>query len=459
MQSVFTTAIAIAFFAVGIWAARKSLHRSILIGLAVGLVAGVLVALHNEPEVLRRTFLAPVAPVTDVVGGLLAPIVSATDIVGDIFIKALKLVIMPLIIATIVTGVVSVGDMRRLGRIGAKTLLYYATTTALAVTVGLVTVNVIQPGRGADLDLAEMDAATLAKVEANKNQDITAFVQRQLTSVLINPFKATAEGKVLPTIFFSLLLGAVIANIGPPGDPLAHLFASLSDVMMRMVEWILLLAPAGACALLATQVAGSGLGVLATLAKYMATVLTGLGIHAFVTLPLLLVFIGRMPIRQFTVGIRDAIALAFSTSSSSATLPVTMECVNKNLKVQPHVSSFVLPLGATINMDGTALYESIAVMFIAQAYGIDMTLGQQIIIFLTATVASIGAAGIPSAGLFMMVVVLEAVGLPLEGIGLILAVDRILDMCRTTINVVGDAVGTVIIDTSEGGGAARAAAA
>ena len=459
MHGFFTALIAFTLFAVGIWAARRNLHRSILIGLVAGLVAGVLAALHNEPEVLDGTWLAFVQPLTSTVGAPVAVMVAATDIVGDIFIMALKLVIIPLVVGTIVSGVVSVGDMRRLGRIGGKTLLYYCCTTALAVTVGLVTVNVIRPGIGADLELASMDTATLAKVEANKNQDLGEFVRRQLTSVLINPFKATAEGKVLPTIFFSLLLGAVIASSGPQGEPLALLFSSLSEVMMRMVGWILLLAPAGAFALLASQVAESGVSVLATLAKYMATVLTGLGIHAFVTLPLLLVVFGRVSIRRFTSGVRDAIVLAFSTSSSSATLPVTMECLTKNLHVQPHVSSFVLPLGATINMDGTALYESVAVMFIAQAYGIDMTLGQQIIIFLTATLASIGAAGIPSAGLFMMVIVLEAVGLPLTGIGLILAVDRILDMCRTTVNVVGDAVGAVIIDTSEGGAASRAAAA
>lgn len=442
----------------GIWGARRSLHRAIVLGLVAGLVCGVLLAVHAEPEFVRHSAVAPLFPVLDLLGRALVPFTGGFDLVGEVFIKALKLVIMPLIVATIVTGVVSVGDMRRLGRIGAKTLLYYATTTALAVSVGLVVVNVVKPGAGANIELAEMDAQTHAKVEANKNQDIGAFLHRQVTNVLVNPFHALAEGKVLPTIFFSLLLGAVIANIGPPGEPLALFFSSLSDVMMSMVEWILILAPAGAFALLATQIATSGLGVLGTLAKYMATVLLGLGIHALVTLPLILVTLGHMRIRTFTAGIRDAIALAFSTSSSSATLPVTMECLTKNLKVQSHVSSFVLPLGATINMDGTALYESVAVMFIAQAYGIDMTLGQQIIIFLTATLASIGAAGIPSAGLFMMVIVLEAVGLPLEGIGLILAVDRILDMCRTTINVVGDAVGAVVIDASEGGLETRARA-
>ncbi|MCK5618517.1 MAG: dicarboxylate/amino acid:cation symporter, partial [Candidatus Krumholzibacteria bacterium] len=260
-----------------------------------------------------------------------------------------------------------------------------------------------------------------------------------------NPVKAMAEMQILPLIVFSLLFGAVLTTIGNKGRPLIDLFESLNAAMMKLTDWVIRLAPYGVFALLAAVVAESGPGIFANLGKYMATVLLGLAIHALVTLPILLKLVGGANPKRYFEKVATALTTAFSTASSSATLPLTIDCVETKAKVAPRVSSFVLPLGATINMDGTALYEAVAAIFIAQVYGIDLSFGQQVLIFLTATLAAIGAAGIPSAGLVTMAIVLNAVGLPLEGIGMILAVDRILDMCRTSVNVWGDTVGCTVV--------------
>lgn len=264
-----------------------------------------------------------------------------------------------------------------------------------------------------------------------------------------NIFKALAEDKVLPTIFFSILLGSTLATTKDKSGPLISLFDALNEVMMKLTEWIMALAPLGVFALMATTVGKMGLSVFKPLALYMLTVLAGLGVHAFLVLPSLLRFLGLFSPWTFFKAMLSALATAFSTASSAATLPVTMECLEKNAKVPNEVVSFVVPLGATVNMDGTALYEAVAAIFIAQAYGITLTLPQQLTVSLTATLASIGAAAIPGAGLVTMVIVLKAVNLPLEGIGMILAVDRILDMCRTTVNVWGDACGSAVIARME----------
>jgi Na+/H+-dicarboxylate symporter len=297
-------------------------------------------------------------------------------------------------------------------------------------------VNILRPGDG---------APTLSG-------DVPEVVRTQVTigSILLNmvpanPVKAMAEMQILPLIVFSLLFGAVLTTMGKRGKPLVDLFDSLNDAMMKLTDWVIALAPVGVFALLAAVVAETGPGIFANLGKYMVAVLLGLTIHATVTLPLLLKLAGGASPRKFFGKVAPALTTAFSTASSSATLPLTIDCVEEEAKVPPKVASFVLPLGATINMDGTALYESVAAVFIAQVYGIDLSLGQQVLIFLTATLAAIGAAGIPSAGLVTMAIVLNAVGLPLEGIGMILAVDRLLDMCRTSVNVWGDTVGCAVV--------------
>ena len=385
-----------------------------MVGIGLGVLAGFV--LHRYPEGI----------------GFVEPI-------GDMFIRLLKMIIIPLIMATMVMGVLSVGDARKLGRIGLKTFLYYLVTTLLAVVVGLVLVNIIRPGVGLELGVGQ--------VPDLPDQSITSI----FTDIVpVNIFGAMAEGKVLPVIFFSLLLGSVLTVVRESAAGVVAFFEGFNAVMMKLTEWIMRLAPFGVFALIAVLVGRTGIEAFGPLAKYIFTVLAGLGFHALITLPLLLWLVGGYsPLRLFR-HVSAALATAFSTASSAATLPITMECLEKKAGVSNQTASFVLPLGATVNMDGTALYEAVAALFIAQVYNIELDFVHQVIIVLTATLASIGAAAIPSAGLFTMAIVLKAVGLPLEGIGLILAVDRVLDMCRTAVNVWGDSCGTAVIARLEG---------
>ncbi|MHC4337146.1 MAG: dicarboxylate/amino acid:cation symporter [Planctomycetota bacterium] len=377
-----------------------------------------------------------------VVGLLLREKASHIEIVGDIFIRLLKMIIIPLILASMVAGIVSLGDVRKLGRIGLRTFIYYTATTLLAVLVGLILVNVIRPG--ARVDMGDKEVAELVERETPSAISIIEDIVPE------NPFAAMAQDKVLSVIFFSILLGVAVSSIGERGKGLAVLFEALNAVMMKITGWIMRLAPFGVFALMAYTIGSMGLRVIKPLILYMATVVVGLGIHAIVTLPAILSAFGRYSPLKFIRDVFSAVATAFSTASSAATLPITMDCVEKNAGVSNKVASFVLPLGATVNMDGTALYEAVAAMFIAQAYNIPLTIWQQVVIMLTATLASIGAAAIPGAGLVTMVIVLKAVNLPLEGIGMILAVDRLLDMLRTAVNVWGDTCGTAVVARLEG---------
>jgi Na+/H+-dicarboxylate symporter len=370
-----------------------------------------------------------------VVGLLLGDKAGHIKIVGDMFIRLLKMIIIPLILASMVAGIISIGNVRKLGRIGLRTFIYYTVTTVLAVLVVLVLVNLVRPGVGISIE-QQVDST------GGEMPSVVAIVEDIVPE---NLFAAMAQDKVLSIILFSLLLGVAISSVGEKGRGLATVFQSVNAVMMKITGWIMRLAPFGVFALMAHTVGTLGLGVMRPLAVYMVTVIIGLGIHAVITLPALLFIFGRYSPLRFIKDVFSAVATAFSTASSAATLPITMECVEENAGVSNKVASFVLPLGATVNMDGTALYEAVAAMFIAQAYGISLTLGQQLIIMLTATLASIGAAAIPGAGLVTMVIVLKAVNLPLEGIGMILAVDRLLDMLRTAVNVWGDACGTVVV--------------
>jgi len=399
------------------------LHWKIIIGMAAGVVVGLAINESSPVPGLIKT------PLSAVFGPIIGP-------VGQIFIKLLKMLIVPLILASMVTGVARVGDIRKLGGLGGRTFVFYIMTTFASVLVGLIAVNLLQPGAGAPAMGGDVPDAVRTQVT------IGSIL---LNMVPANPFKAMAEMQILPLIVFSLLFGAVLTTMGEKGKPLMDFFESLNEAMMRLTDWIIQLAPVGVFALLAAVVVETGPGIFANLGKYMATVLLGLAVHALITLPLLLKLVGGANPKRFFGKVAPALTTAFSTASSSATLPLTIDCVETKAKVPPRVASFVLPLGATINMDGTALYESVAAVFIAQVYGIDLSLGQQVLIFLTATLAAIGAAGIPSAGLVTMAIVLNAVGLPLEGIGMILAVDRILDMCRTSVNVWGDTVGCAVV--------------
>jgi Na+/H+-dicarboxylate symporter len=370
-------------------------------------------------------------------------LLSKLDFVGNLFIKLLKMIIIPLILASLVSGVASLGDTRSLGRLGGKTFLYYMCTTVIAVTIGLVLVNIVRPGK-------RFDPENAPKTTVATESEPPSIISVLEDIVPENIVDAMAKSSVLSVIFFSILLGTAIISVGEKAQPLAALFESLNVVVMKIVGWIMALAPFGVFALMGRMVGTLGLSVMKPLAFHMLTVLLGLAIHGVIILPLLLrVFARYSPVRFFR-DMFSAVLTAFSTASSSATLPITMECVEVNTGVSNRVASFVLPLGATVNMDGTALYEAVAAMFIAQAYGIDLSVGQQVVIMLTATLASIGAAAIPSAALVTMVIVLRSVNLPMEGVGMIWAVDRILDMFRTAVNVWGDSCGTAIIARLEG---------
>jgi len=380
------------------------------------------------------------ALVLGVLLGLGAPEASMKiGFLGDLFLRGLKMIIIPLIFLSLVDGVAGVRDAGKLGRLGVSTLIYYTLSTTLAILVGLIVVNIIRPGVG--LQLA--DAASLPPGFEPTVGGIGEFLLRLLPENVIG---AAAEGAVLPVITFALLFGIFLSRLDSEGTRTVVSFVKGSlEVIQSLTLAMIRVAPIGILALLAREVARSGLGIFQQLALYFLAVSLGLSIHFFISLPLLLKFLGgRSPQAYFRAAL-PALMTAFSTASSSATLPLTMECAEKRAKMPSLVSSFVLPLGATVNMDGTALYEAVAALAIAQMYGVHLGLAQQAIVLLTALLASVGAAGIPMAGLVMLVVVLQAVGLPIEGIATIIAVDRVLDMFRTATNVWSDLVGTAVV--------------
>ena len=364
---------------------------------------------------------------------------------GDIFIKALKMIIIPLIFTSIISGIANVGSGDNLGRLGFKTIAYYLSTSTAALFTGLVIVNIFKPGVGADLGFAnQVEGLGVAK---------ESFGSTLMNIVPDNLFVAMVENQMLSIIFFAILMGFFITKTKEKSQKiLLGFFGSLFELIMKISLFVIRFTPYGIFGIVAKQIAeNNDLGELfSRLGLFMLVVILALFIHAFIVLPIVLKTIGRVsPIKHFNA-MRTPLITAFSTSSSNATLPLTMNAVKKNSGVSTKISSFTLPLGATVNMDGTALYELVAAMFIAQAYGIELTFTEQIIGVLTGLLASIGAAGIPMAGLVMISVVLSAMGLPLEGVGLILAVDRLLDMFRTTVNVWSDSCGAVIIAKYEG---------
>ena len=362
---------------------------------------------------------------------------------GTLFLNALKMIIVPLVVSSMITGITKLGDIRKIGPTGLKTLAYYLVTTGIAVITGIILVNIIQPGVG--VNLADISHDGSSPIEASFS--ITDLI---LSIVPDNLFRAMLDMKILPLIFFSLLFGAVLTMIGKKGEIVISFFEGINEAVMRIVHIIMWFAPIGIFGLVAGKFAEAGggqafMGELTKLGKYFITVITGLSIHSIIVLPLILFLCtGKNPKKYFT-NMLSALTTAFSTGSSAATLPVTMECLEEKNKVSPLATNFVAPLGATINMDGTSLYEAVAAIFIAQLYGIDLSFYEQSLIFITATLAGIGAAAIPQAGLVTMVMVLQTVNLPLEGISMILAIDWFLDRCRTTVNVWGDSIGAAVI--------------
>ncbi len=408
-----------------------SLTNRILIAMAAGILLGSLinVLLHGVdlPPNLR-IFLEQ-----NLVGGLF-------DVVGRIFVASLKLLVVPLVLVSLICGASTLGDSARMGPIAVKTISLYLATTAIAVTVALLFAAMIGPGSHMDLSTAV---------------DFVATAPPPLKEVLVdifpsNPVKAMAEGKMLQIIVFALLVGYAIAHAGEPGRRIGSFFRDLEAVVMKMVEVLMMLAPYGVFALLAKLFATMGISAIVDLAGYFFTVLAVLLFHAFVVYGFLLRGLARLSPRQLFKKCRPVWAFAFSTASSGATLPITLSAVENRLGVHNSVAGFTVPLGATINMDGTAIMQGVATVFIAQVYGIDLTATALLTVILTATLASVGTAAVPGVGLITLALVLEQAGLPVEGIALIIGVDRLLDMVRTAVNVTGDMVVAVIVGRSEG---------
>ena len=374
---------------------------------------------------------------------------------GKIFLNVLTMMVVPLVMASVMSGIIGLGDIRKLGRPGGLAVTYYLMTTVLAVIVGLLMVNLIQPGVGVDqttLDtsLAEGQVSTAGREDADLGTILRGLVLMLFTDNLI---ESAAKTSLLPLIFFSIIFAGMLTTMGTRVQALTEIIVQVNEALLSFILLLMKLAPFGIFCLVTARFgeaqAGGNLGaVLQQTGAYFGTVLAGLGVHAFLTLPLILwIFTRRNPVR-FMYQMSQALLTAFSTASSTATLPITMNCAVEKAKVSKQSSDFVLPLGATINMDGTALYEAAAAIFIAQAIGFELTITSQLVIAVTATMAAIGAAGIPEAGLVTMVIVLNAVGLPVEYIGLILSVDWLLDRFRTAVNVFGDSLGSAVVEKS-----------
>ena len=420
----------------------RKLHWQIILGMALGVVYG-LIAARNGWGQFTSDWVSPF---------------------GTIFINSLQLIAVPLVIASLVTGVASLSDLRKLSRIGGKTLAIYIGTTAVAVVIGLVIVNLMQPGlhvpESARIQLQEQFAG-----DVSAKEELATTVQDRgplqiLVDIVPSNFLSSASSNrnMLQVVFVSLMIGIGLIQLEKEkAQPLLSVFESMSAVVIRLVDLIMLLAPIGVFALIArtiTDLAGDDfsqiLGLLAALGYYCAAVVIGLFAHMCLTYFTLLKFLTPMSLKTFLKGIAPVQLVAFSTSSSGATLPLTMERCEEKLGVSEEVSSFVLPLGATVNMDGTALYQAVAAVFIAQALGMEIGLSGQLTIVLTAVLASIGTAAVPGAGIIMLVIILQSIGVPSSGIALILGVDRILDMLRTVTNVTGDATVATVIAASEG---------
>ncbi|HEC20378.1 MAG TPA: dicarboxylate/amino acid:cation symporter [Gammaproteobacteria bacterium] len=413
---------------------KLKLHWQILIALVLAVIAGNLTG--TDASLFGISFF------------------SVYQFIGSLFLNALKMLIVPLIVSSIIVGIAGIGGGDALGRLGGKTLLYYMSTSLIAILIGLLMVNMVAPGIVDGEPARDMIGLTgnvddiKGKVEGKGAGDVVDVFLRMVPTNIV---AAAANGQMLGLIFFSLLFGFFLTKIQEAyAESLYNFWQGVYEVMMLITDWVMKFAPIGVFALVAKVVATTGFDAFKPLALFFVTVVFALALHFFVVMPLLLRLIGRVnPWRHYRAML-PALLTAFSTSSSSATLPMTLECVEKNAGVSNKTSSFVLPLGATINMDGTALYECVAAIFIAQAYGIELSFATQFTIVLVALLTSIGVAGIPAASLVAISIILATIGLPVEAIGLILAVDRVLDMCRTTVNVFSDSCGAVVIARSEG---------
>jgi Na+/H+-dicarboxylate symporter len=392
--------------------------------------------------------------VPEPISGFGDSVISWLSPIGKLFMRLIQFVIVPLVFASLLVGVAGLGDVRKLGRLGGKTLALYLGTTAFAVALGVVCAHALQPGSFlSDKDKAALTAQYSGEAgsRAEAAADSPSALDNILAIIPVNPVESLASGQMLQIIFFALIFGVALTLLKEERSrQVVDFFDTVQHAMIVIINMVMALAPFGVAALLAEVVGQSGLSVLWALIVYALTVMVGLALHASLVYGGLVKFVARLPVRAFLRAVRPAQLIAFSTSSSSATMPVTLECAEQNLRISNSVSSFVIPLGATVNMDGTALYQGVAAIFIAQVFDVDLSLGAQLAIILSATAASIGAAGVPGAGMITLTMVLTAAGIPLVGVALILGVDRILDMFRTMINVTGDLAVAASVAVSEG---------
>ncbi len=359
--------------------------------------------------------------------------------IGTLFINLIKMLIMPLVFVTLVTGIISMDDLKKMKRIGLKTFFIYLITTAIAITIGLIVGFILEPGLGVSLETNNIITV----------KESPSLIDTLLNIVTKNPFQSFSEGNVLQVIFFAIMLGISINLSGEKAEPAKQFFTSISEAMYKMTELVMSYAPFGVYGLMTWVSASYGVDVLLSLGQVILGVYIASIIHMIITFAGGISLIGKLNPIRFFKGIIETQTVGFTSTSSSGTLPITIQNTTKNLGISKPIASFVLPLGATINMDGTALYQGVCVMFIAQAFGITLSFDQYIMIILTSTLASIGTAGVPGAGLIMLTLVLTSVGLPIEGVALIAGIDRILDMARTTVNVTGDAMTSLLIAKSE----------
>ncbi|MFD3157815.1 dicarboxylate/amino acid:cation symporter [Haloimpatiens sp. FM7330] len=406
----------------------KSLKLStkILIAMVLGMILGLL--FNKEIAILPNSIYTPMEAY------FFAP-------VGKIFINAIKMLVVPMVFVSLVNGISQIGDLKKLGRVGGKTVGFYLITTSIAITIGLGLALLINPGANASLPAADI---------AFKAKESVPFTEILVNMVPTNPLKAMVEGNMLQVIVFSILLGMAVTSIKKEKSKIIlSFFDALNDAVLKMIDFVMKLAPLGVFCLISKVLATLGLSSILNLALYMMTILLALALHLiFVYTGALMIFTKLNPI-VFFKKFWSVMTLAFSTSSSNATLPVTMETVEKKFGVNKSILGFTFPLGATINMDGTAIMQGVATVFIAQIYNMNLTIPQLLTVILTATLASIGTAGVPGVGMITLTLVLESIGLPVEGIAMIIGVDRILDMCRTVVNVTGDTVVTLAVAKSE----------
>lgn len=395
-----------------------NLSIKIFISLVLSVIAGLLLGEENLPWL--KAYIAPI---------------------GTMFINLIKMIIVPVVLSSLVCGVASLGDTKKLGRIGIKVILLYLVTTAVALIIGLGLASILQPGVGMNL----------VPEKAPEIKEAPTFMTVLVNMIPANPIMSMATADMLPIIVFALAIGIGITAVGQKGQPLLNFFDSLAEVSYKLISMIMSLAPYGVFALLVPVVAENGPKVLLPLLSVIATVYIGCILHALIVYSSIVSALGKISPIKFFKGMTEAMLLAFTTCSSAATLPINMKNCEEKLGANKSVASFVLPLGATINMDGTAIYQGVCAIFIANIYGIDLTMSQMIMIIISGTLASVGTAGVPGAGVIMLALVLQTVGLPMEGIALVAGIDRVLDMIRTCLNITGDAAVTVAVSQTEKG--------